>query len=114
VATSFTLESPAFSAGGTIPKRFTCDGENVSPELRWQGAPDGTRSFALLVEDPDARKGTFTDWILFDIPASRSNLPEGTKAGEVGIAGTNDSRKTGYTGPCPPPGHGAHLACAAF
>lgn len=109
MATTFTLESPAFTNRGTIPTRFTCDGEDVSPELRWRAAPDGTKSFALLVEDPDAPSGTFTHWILFDIPAAQSHLPEGGGAGELGTtAGTNDSGKPGYKGPCPPPGHGSH------
>jgi len=105
---TFTLESPAFAAGATIPKLYTCEGADVSPELRWQDAPAGTRSFALIVDDPDAPGRTFTHWVLFDIPADRTSLPEGLQPGDVGVAGRNDFGKTGYGGPCPPPGHGPH------
>ncbi|HBY95813.1 MAG TPA: YbhB/YbcL family Raf kinase inhibitor-like protein [Chloroflexi bacterium] len=105
---SFMLESPAFDEGGQIPTRFTCDGQNVSPPLRWEGEPDNTQSFALIVDDPDAPRRTFTHWVLFDVPASLSELAEGTQAGDVGTAGTNDFGKVGYGGPCPPPSHGPH------
>ena len=105
---AFILESPAFAEGATIPKRYTCEGANVSPELRWRDAPAQTRSFALIVDDPDAPGRTFTHWVLFDIPADRTSLPEGLQPGDVGVAGRNDFGKTGYGGPCPPPGHGPH------
>ncbi|RME44609.1 MAG: YbhB/YbcL family Raf kinase inhibitor-like protein [Chloroflexi bacterium] len=100
--------SSAFDEGATIPTRHTCDGEDVSPELTWQGAPAGTRSFVLIMDDPDAPGRTFTHWVLFDIPASQTTLPEGFQPGDVGTSGANDFGKTGYGGPCPPPGHGPH------
>lgn len=105
---TFVLLSPAFEEGGTIPARYTCDGEDVSPELRWEGAPAETRSFALIMDDPDAPGGTFTHWVLFDIPANRTSLPEGVRPDEVGVSGRNSFGRTGYGGPCPPPGHGPH------
>jgi len=101
-----TLESPSFQHGETIPPRFTCEGENLSPELAWSHAPKGTQSFALIVEDPDAPSGTFTHWLLFDIPASANGLGEGSR--EVGTPGKNDFEQDGYGGPCPPPNHGDH------
>lgn len=105
---AFTLESPAFDEGATVPKRYTCEGEDISPALRWRDAPAETRSFVLIVDDPDAPGRTFTHWVLFDIPADRTSLPEGVKPGDVGVAGRNDFGKAGYGGPCPPPGHGPH------
>ncbi|MFI5121008.1 MAG: YbhB/YbcL family Raf kinase inhibitor-like protein [Thermoanaerobaculia bacterium] len=100
-----TLSSSVFPAGGAIPKRHTCDGGDVSPPLSWSGVPAGTRSFALVVDDPDA--SGFTHWLLFDIPASTASLAEGLKSGTLppGAAeGSNDSGSIGYRGPCPPAG----------
>ena len=77
VTAQFALTTPAFESGESIPARCTCDGKNRSPELHWTDGPDLTRSFALLVEDPDAPSGTFTHWLLFDIPASVHELAEG-------------------------------------
>ena len=77
-----------------------------SPPLRWDDAPDGTQSIALIVDDPDAPHGTFTHWVLFDIPASEYELAEGRPL--AGIAGINDFQRPGYNGPCPPHGHGEH------
>ncbi len=105
---SFELKSPAFTEGATIPQRFTCDGANVSPQLAWSGAPPATQSLVLIVDDPDAPSGTFTHWVLFDIRPERAVLAEGQKPGTLGIAGRNDFGNTGYGGPCPPRGHGAH------
>jgi hypothetical protein len=105
---ALTLTSPAFSEGETIPQRHTGDGEDQSPALRWTGAPSGTRSFALIVHDPDAPKGDFTHWVLVDIPARTEEIPEGAAATVVGVPGTNDFSKIGYGGPSPPPGHGPH------
>lgn len=102
----FTLSSPAFVSDGVIPQVFTCDGENTSPELNWMHPPDGTRSFALIVDDPDAPDGTFTHWVLFNIPAETQNLPIGDR--ETGVGGRNDFQHEGYGGPCPPPNHGQH------
>ncbi len=103
---TFTLTIAAFADGGLIPAKFTCEGANVSPELRWNDAPANTRSYALIVDDPDAPAGTFTHWVLFDIPAERSSLAEGASA--IGVAGKNDFGRAGYGGPCPPRGHGPH------
>ncbi len=103
---TFTLAISAFANGSSMPAKFSCEGANVSPELRWHDSPAGTRSFALILDDPDAPAGTFTHWVLFDIPADRSNLAEGTSA--IGVMGKNDFGRTGYGGPCPPHGHGPH------
>ena len=100
-----TLSSSAFHAGTAIPKRHTCDGGDFSPPLSWSGVPAGTRSFAVVVDDPDARG--FTHWLLFNIPASTASLAEGIKPGALpaGAAeGSNDFGSTGYRGPCPPIG----------
>jgi Raf kinase inhibitor-like YbhB/YbcL family protein len=110
-AMSFTLSSSAFGDNAAIPKRYTCEGEDIAPPLRWSGAPQGTKSFALIVDDPDAPdpkapKRTWVHWVLYDIPAGASELPEG--AGKKPPAGTregqNDWKRTGYGGPCPPIG----------
>ena len=102
------LSSPAFSEGETIPKKHTCDGEDLSPALSWSGVPNGTRSLALIMDDPDAPMGTFVHWVLYDIPAELAGLPEGVaKTGTVagiGVQGTSGFRKMGYGGPCPPRG----------
>jgi Raf kinase inhibitor-like YbhB/YbcL family protein len=102
----FTLTSPTFPNGGHIPASQTCDGDDLSPELNWMHPPDGTRSFVLIVDDPDAPQGTFTHWIQFDIPASMRALPGRQPA--AGLSGKNDFQHDGYKGPCPPPNHGVH------
>ena len=108
----FTLRSPAFENGGRIPRRYTCDGDDVSPPLEWSGAPEGTKSYALIMYDPDAPRGTFIHWVLYNIPAGLNALPEAVPREPVvegiGVQGVNDFGRTGYGGPCPPPGHGAH------
>jgi Raf kinase inhibitor-like YbhB/YbcL family protein len=101
---AFTLTSSAFRDGETIPRRFTCDGDDVAPPLSWSDAPAGTLSFALVVEDPDAPRGTFTHWILYDIPGTAQELP-GTG---IGTALPNSFGTAAYGGPCPPAGHGPH------
>jgi len=101
---AFTLSSPAFASGGDIQGRFTCDGDDVPPPLTWAGAPAGTKSFVLIVDDPDAPKGTFTHWVLFDIPATRHDLPSDLHAKPVGVPGKNSMGNSGYMGPCPPSG----------
>lgn len=105
---TFTLTSSAFSPGQSIPRRHTCDGENLSPPLAWQDAPAGAQAFALVMDDPDAPGGTFTHWMLADIPPDRSDLPEGLASGRIATAGRNDFGRPGYSGPCPPRGHGSH------
>jgi Raf kinase inhibitor-like YbhB/YbcL family protein len=105
---SFELTSTAFTDGGGIPKKHTCDGADVSPALNWENAPAGTQSFALIADDPDAPVGTWTHWVIWNIPAKTTALPEGVpKAGESSDGthqGRNDFKRVGYGGPCPPPG----------
>jgi Raf kinase inhibitor-like YbhB/YbcL family protein len=103
---AFQLSSSAFQDGETIPKEFTCEGRDVPPPLDWSQPPKGTQSFALIVDDPDAPKGTFTHWRLYDIPAASSHLDEQSTA--IGRTVANDFGNTGYGGPCPPRGHGPH------
>jgi Raf kinase inhibitor-like YbhB/YbcL family protein len=105
---AFTIKSTAFSEGANIPGRHTCDGVNLSPPLSWSGQPAGTKSFALIVDDPDAPGGTFLHWTFFDIAASVQALPEGQPARKLGQSGMNDFGKSAYGGPCPPPGRGSH------
>jgi Raf kinase inhibitor-like YbhB/YbcL family protein len=104
----FALTSTAFAKGGGIPKKHTCDGADVSPALGWNDAPAGTQSFALIADDPDAPVGTWTHWIIWNIPPKTATLPEGVpKVGESGDGarqGKNDFKRVGYGGPCPPPG----------
>ncbi len=101
----FTLTSPDFGTDSPIPRKLTCDGANNSPALEWMHPPKGTQSFALIVDDPDAPDGTFTHWVLFDIPADAAGIPTG---GKIGTSGRNDFQQEGYGGPCPPPNHGDH------
>ncbi len=103
--TRLDLTSDDFRNGGTIPTKFTCDGADQTPTLRWSDPPSGTKSFAFVIDDPDAPSGTFRHWGVFDIPVSARSIGGGTRIGtEVG----NDFGKPGYGGPCPPKGHGAH------
>ena len=100
-----SLSSAAFARGAAIPKRHTCDAEDLSPPLAWAGVPAGTLSFAVVVDDPDAQN--FTHWLLFDIPAAAVSLPEGVRSGNLpkgAREGANDFGSTGYGGPCPPGG----------
>lgn len=102
------LECSAFADGSPIPKKYTADGADVSPPLAWSDLPAGTQSFALICDDPDAPRGTWVHWVLFNLPANTTSLPEGygnskTLAGGA-ISGTNDFGKTGYGGPSPPRG----------
>ena len=101
---AFSISSPAFVSGGDIPRQYTCDGEGISPHVLWTRAPDGTRSFVLIVDDPDAPRGTFTHWVVFDVPADHTDIPSGTRADAVGLSGRNSMGKAGYMGPCPPSG----------
>jgi len=101
------ITSSAFSEGGMIPKQFTCEGPDVSPQLSWSGAPAGTQSLALIMDDPDAPVGTWVHWILYNLPATTKELPEGVAKQDQaagGLQGRNDFKKTGYGGPCPPAG----------
>lgn len=107
---SMQLTSSAFTAGSAIPSRFTCDGPNVSPPLAWSGAPEKTKSFALIVDDPDAPdpaapKMVWVHWVLYNLPATSSSLPEAVRDLPSGtLDGKNDWKKAGYGGPCPPIG----------
>jgi Raf kinase inhibitor-like YbhB/YbcL family protein len=96
------LTSAAFEDAGTIPRKYSCDGENVSPPLSWSGIPDGAQSLALIVDDPDAPGRTYVHWVLFNIPPGQDGLPE--RAQNIGVGGKNNANKTIYSGPCPPPG----------
>jgi Raf kinase inhibitor-like YbhB/YbcL family protein len=96
------LTSSAFTEGEMIPKKYTCDAENVSPPLALSGVPEGTKSLALIMDDPDAPAGTWVHWVLFNIPADEDSFPEGVSG--VGEQGKNTSGKLSYGGPCPPKG----------
>ena len=106
---TFMLRSPAFKEGETIPDRYVRSHGNISPPLEWVDAPESTRSLALIVEDPDAPRGTFRHWAVFDISPDRKRLDEGVghHGGQLN-QGANDFGDTGYDGPEPPPGHGTH------
>jgi hypothetical protein len=105
---SITLTSPAFQSGESIPFKYTCEGSNISPPLKWTGSPAGTKTFALICDDPDAPSGTWVHWVLFNVPASSSALSEKVEpAGNLrggAKQGSNSFNKIGYGGPCPPPG----------
>jgi len=105
---TMTLTSTAFAAGDPIPTKYACDGDNVSPPLEWDEPPTGTRSLALIMDDPDAPSGEFVHWVLYDLPATLRGLPEGVsideKPSQGGTNGTNGAGRSGYTGPCPPSG----------
>jgi Raf kinase inhibitor-like YbhB/YbcL family protein len=108
---AFALESPAFRNDEEIPHKYARSGGNVSPPLHWKDAPDGTKSFVLVVEDPDAPSGTFRHWAVYDIDGSRDRLPEGTPEGAKTESlghGVNDFGNPHYDGPQPPKGHGVH------
>ncbi len=104
----FKLTSSAFASGGAIPREYTCDGPDQSPELRWNESPAGTMTFALVMNDPDAPVGDWVHWVVWNMPSDEggmtkgfsrtAELPNGTRQGH------NDFRKIGYNGPCPPPG----------
>jgi len=105
---SFELTSPAFSQGEPIPEKYSCKGEDISPPLAWGDPPQGTQSFVLIVDDPDAPVGTWDHWILFNIPANTRGLEEnlpiiGANQGSI-LVGNNSWKRTDYGGPCPPSG----------
>jgi Raf kinase inhibitor-like YbhB/YbcL family protein len=105
---AFELQSPAFAPGGEIPVKHTCDGQDLSPPLRWSDPPANAKGFALIVDDPDAPVGTWVHWVLYGLAATARELPEGVPARDTvpgaGAQGMNDFRKVGYGGPCPPRG----------
>lgn len=100
----FTLSIPSFVSGGDIPRRHTCDDADASPQLTWTDPPNGTKSFALIMDDPDAPTGTFTHWVLVDIPGNRKDVPAEFRSGTLGVSGKNSAGRVGYMGPCPPSG----------
>ena len=103
--TKLSLTSDAFRDGAPLPTQYTCDGANQSPALAWGEPPQGTKSFALVIDDPDAPSGTFRHWGVYDIPASARSIAAGQR---IGTEVTNDFGKPGYGGPCPPPGGKPH------
>jgi len=111
---SLDVRTSAFAPGSPIPRKHTCDGDDLSPAISWAGAPATAREFAVICDDPDAPGGTFTHWVVWGIPRSAASLPEGVEAGDeiasLGSArqGTNGFRVRGYRGPCPPPGKPHH------
>jgi len=109
---ALTLSSSAFERNGAIPRQYTCDGSDVSPPLAWHGVPEGAKSLALVVDDPDAPdpkapKMTWVHWVLYDIPTAAPGLPAGVASRDLPRGtreGVNDWKRTGYGGPCPPRG----------
>lgn len=100
---AFTVTSPAFANGQPVPKQFTCDGNDAPPPITVSDPPTGTQSFAVVMDDPDAPKGTFVHWLAYDIPTAGNTLQT-----TEGKTLKNDFGREGYGGPCPPPGHGPH------
>jgi Raf kinase inhibitor-like YbhB/YbcL family protein len=102
------VTSTAFEEGGAIPARYTCDGLNISPPLQWSSVPDGTRSLALISDDPDAPSGTFVHWVIYNLPPDTRRLPEDVPNRETlpsgAVQGVNGAGTLGYRGPCPPSG----------
>ncbi len=105
---SLTMKAVAFTNGGEIPRRFTCDGADISPALMWSGVSPAARALALIVDDPDAPRGTWTHWLVWNLPPYVTALPERVPARDVlengARQGRNDFDRIGYGGPCPPPG----------
>lgn len=105
---AFQIKSDSFPAGGAIPVRHTCDGDDLSPPLEWNEAPADTKSFVLISDDPDAPMGTWVHWVVYDIPAAVRRFDEGVSKSETLADGTKqgmtDFGRPGYGGPCPPPG----------
>ena len=105
------LTNPSFENQQPIPAKYTGEGADVSPALKWEGAPSSTKSFALICDDPDAPAGTWVHWVIFNIPAGTTQLPEGVAKSDTVAGmkqGVNDFGKVGYNGPMPPRGHGKH------
>ncbi len=98
------LKSPAFKNNEYIPSRYSCEGENISPALAWSGAPAGTKSFVLIIDDPDAPSGDWVHWLVYDIPADKGSLSEDASLESYGKEGKTSFGNLGYGGPCPPPG----------
>jgi Raf kinase inhibitor-like YbhB/YbcL family protein len=111
-AMAFSLTSPAFPESGMIDKKYTCSGNDLSPELLWKDAPAGTKAFAFILDDPDSPAGTWVHWVVYDIPGDAGGLDEGVPKGETlsngakqgSSWGVDSFSRVGYSGPCPPPG----------
>lgn len=105
---ALSISSPVFQEGEGIPAKYSCEGQDISPPLAWGEPPADTNSFALIVDDPDAPGRVFTHWVLFNLPADSRELPEAVptqpQLSSGALQGKNDFGKTGYGGPCPPPG----------
>lgn len=100
-----SITSSAFEHEGAIPSKYTCDGDDISPELSWSSGPEGTKSFALICDDPDAPMGTWVHWVVFNLSSTQTKLAENAPIKNLGaVEGTNSWDKTGYGGPCPPSG----------
>jgi len=105
---TLSLASPAFTRSGAIPAVHTCDGRDLSPALAWSGVPPAARSLALIVDDPDAPRGTWVHWVVYNLPPSVTGLAEGAGSGALpagATSGRNDFQRTAYGGPCPPSGN---------
>jgi len=106
------IRSSAFFIGNTIPFKYTCDGDNISPPIHWEAPPQGTNSFALILDDLDAPNGTFTHWVVYNLPADTRELPEGVtnrpKLPNGAMQGKNSFGQLGFGGPCPPENDGTH------
>jgi Raf kinase inhibitor-like YbhB/YbcL family protein len=111
-AATMLLSSTAFADGQAIPEKYTCHGQDISPPLQWSGAPSQTKSIALTCEDPDAPSGTFTHWVIFDVPAAAAglseNVPKTATEPDGSEQGKNSFGNVGYNGPCPPGGKTHH------
>ncbi|HQP91926.1 MAG TPA: YbhB/YbcL family Raf kinase inhibitor-like protein [Candidatus Omnitrophota bacterium] len=107
-AMALELKSTSFENNSVIPAEFTCEGKDVSPDLQWSDAPDDTKSFALICDDPDAYGVAWVHWVIYNIAADKNSLPKGVQQGQSlpdgSNQGINDSQEYGYGGPCPPPG----------
>ncbi len=101
---ALTVTSTAFKEGKMIPKKYTCDGTNVSPQLAWSGVPTDARSIALVCDDPDAPSGTFVHWVVFNMPSVTKEIPEAGGLPAGSLRGINDFKRLDYGGPCPPSG----------
>lgn len=105
---ALSVTSTAFQGGDKIPDKYTCQGQDISPPLAWSEPPEGTQSFALIMDDPDAPGGVFTHWVIFNIPSNSRGLPEAipiqAQLTTGALQGKNDFGRIGYGGPCPPPG----------
>jgi Raf kinase inhibitor-like YbhB/YbcL family protein len=107
--------SPSFENGGLMPAKFTCDGENISPEINWGGIPPEVKSLSLICDDPDAPSGDFVHWVVFNIPAGINGFEENAAVREIADLGSTDFGRPGYGGPCPPSGtHHYHFKVYAL